>query len=57
MVCDGIVPLMLQRDYIYGIDADYLSFAAIPAARPCTLPALFVGSLSRVLRMLQLSLS
>jgi hypothetical protein len=42
---------------IYGVDADYLSFAAILAARPCSLPALFVGSLSRVLRVLQLSLS
>ena len=54
---DGIVPLMLQRYYRYGIDAHYLSFAAILGGRPCTLPALFVGSLSRVLRMLQLSLS
>jgi hypothetical protein len=30
---DGIVPLMLQRDYRYGIDADYLSFAAILSPR------------------------
>jgi hypothetical protein len=54
---DGIVPLMLQRDYTVSMPTMNLSFAAIPAARPCTLPALCVGSLSRVLRMLQLSLS
>jgi hypothetical protein len=41
---DGIVPLMLQRDYTVSMPG-YLSFAAKPAARPCTLPALFVGSL------------
>ena len=31
--CDTIVPLVLQRD---GISAGHPTFAAIPAARPCT---------------------
>ena len=43
---------------LHGINAGYPVFATIPDARPCTpLPAHSVGSLSRVLRMLQLSSS
>ena len=51
--CDTIVPLVLQRD---GISAGHPTFAAIPAARPCTLPA-HSGVFVCAVRMLQLSSS